>query len=97
MFIRAGGSGFIAAHVLDALLHRGHSVVTTVRSEEKARKIRDSHPDVPKDKLDFVIVEDIAKLDGNYVAPNNCLAHPMATCSHNWLIGYKYKYIYIYV
>ncbi|EEH05051.1 ketoreductase [Histoplasma capsulatum G186AR] len=90
-----GGSGFIAAHVLDALLHRGHSVVTTVRSEEKARKIRDSHPDVPKDKLDFAIVEDIAKLDGNYVARNNCLAHPMATCSNNWLIGYKYIYIYI--
>ncbi|OJD28432.1 hypothetical protein ACJ73_00147 [Blastomyces percursus] len=58
-----GGSGFIAAHVLDTLLQRGHSVVTTVRSEEKARKIRDSHPNVPKDKLDFAIVEDIAKLD----------------------------------
>ncbi|PGH33177.1 hypothetical protein GX50_04019 [[Emmonsia] crescens] len=58
-----GGSGFIAAHVLDTLLQRGHSVVTTVRSEEKAQKIRDSHPNVPKDKLDFAIVEDIAKLD----------------------------------
>ncbi|KLJ13171.1 dihydroflavonol-4-reductase [Blastomyces silverae] len=57
------GSGFIAAHVLDTLLQSGHSVVTTVRSEEKARKIRDSHPNVPKDKLDFAIVEDVAKLD----------------------------------
>ncbi|PGH08395.1 hypothetical protein GX51_01221 [Blastomyces parvus] len=58
-----GGSGFIAAHVLDLLLQRGHSVVTTVRSGDKARKIRDSHPNVPKEKLDFAIVEDIAKLD----------------------------------
>ncbi|KAK2753699.1 methylglyoxal reductase (NADPH-dependent) gre2 [Onygenales sp. PD_40] len=58
-----GGSGFIAAHVLDSLLARGHSVVTTVRSEEKAQKIREAHPNVPKDKLDFAIVEDIAKLD----------------------------------
>ncbi|KAK2796497.1 hypothetical protein FQN50_009542 [Emmonsiellopsis sp. PD_5] len=58
-----GGSGFIAAHVLDSLLARGHSVVTTVRSEEKAQKIREAHPNVPKDKLDFAIVEDIAKID----------------------------------
>ncbi|EAS36607.3 ketoreductase [Coccidioides immitis RS] len=58
-----GGSGFIAAHVLDTLLERGHSVVTTVRSEEKAQRIRDAHPGVPKAKLDFVIVPDIAKPD----------------------------------
>lgn len=58
-----GGSGFIAAHVLDTLLERGHSVVTTVRSQEKAQKIKEAHPDVPKEKLDFAIVEDIAKLD----------------------------------
>ncbi|CAF9921335.1 methylglyoxal reductase (NADPH-dependent) gre2 [Imshaugia aleurites] len=56
-----GGSGFIAAHVLDVLLDRGHSVVTTVRSNEKGQKILDNHPKVSKDKLDFVIVEDIAK------------------------------------
>lgn len=58
---QTGGSGFIAAHVLDVLLGRGHSVVTTVRSAEKGQKILDNHPKVPKDKLDFVIVEDIAK------------------------------------
>ncbi|CAF9905209.1 MAG: methylglyoxal reductase (NADPH-dependent) gre2 [Alectoria fallacina] len=56
-----GGSGFIAAHVLDVLLERGHSVVTTVRSTEKGEKILDNHPKVSKDRLDFVIVEDIAK------------------------------------
>lgn len=56
-----GGSGFIAAHVLDYLLQHGHSVVTTVRSQEKADKIKEAHPDVGKDKLDFSIVEDIAQ------------------------------------
>ncbi|KAG8626529.1 hypothetical protein KVT40_005474 [Elsinoe batatas] len=55
-----GGSGFIAAHVLDILLEHGHSVVTTVRSQEKADKIKQAHPNVGKDKLDFSIVEDIA-------------------------------------
>lgn len=37
-----------------------HSVVTTVRSQEKADKIKEAHPQVGKDKLDFAIVEDIA-------------------------------------
>jgi len=56
-----GGSGFIAAHVLDILLERGHSVVTTVRSQEKANKIKDAHAKYGQDKLDFAIVEDIAQ------------------------------------
>ncbi|KAM5441269.1 Glycine-rich RNA-binding protein 2, mitochondrial [Microsporum ferrugineum] len=56
-----GGSGFIAAHVLDTLLERGHSVVTTVRSQEKGQRILSAHPHVGKDRLDFVVVEDIAQ------------------------------------
>nr|ANM86580.1 putative reductase [Cladonia uncialis subsp. uncialis]AUW31363.1 putative reductase [Cladonia uncialis subsp. uncialis] len=55
------GSGFIAAHILDILLARGHSVVTTVRSLEKVQAIKDAHPKFDKDKLDFAIVEDIAQ------------------------------------
>jgi len=35
--------------------------VTTVRSEAKAQKIKDAHPNVPKSKLDFAIVPDIAQ------------------------------------
>ncbi|KAK2737969.1 methylglyoxal reductase (NADPH-dependent) gre2 [Myotisia sp. PD_48] len=58
-----GGSGFIAAHVLDALLERGHSVVTTVRSEAKAVRIRDAHQGIGKSRLDFAIVPDIAQPD----------------------------------
>jgi nucleoside-diphosphate-sugar epimerase len=34
--------------------------VTSVRSEKKGLEIRNAHPDISKDKLDFVIVEDIA-------------------------------------
>ncbi|KAI9837155.1 MAG: methylglyoxal reductase (NADPH-dependent) gre2 [Sclerophora amabilis] len=56
-----GGSGFIAAHVLEYLLQHGHSVVTTVRTTEKAQKIKEAHPNIGKDKLDFALVEDIAK------------------------------------
>ncbi|KAL8948740.1 MAG: hypothetical protein Q9222_005093, partial [Ikaeria aurantiellina] len=56
-----GGSGFIAIHVLEALLTQGHSVVTSVRSEQKAQMIRDTFPNYSKDKLDFAIVPDIAQ------------------------------------
>lgn len=56
-----GGSGFIAAHVLDILLDHGHSVVTTVRSQEKANKIKEAHPNVSEKQLSFAIVEDIAQ------------------------------------
>ncbi|KAG9529139.1 NAD(P)-binding protein, partial [Aureobasidium melanogenum] len=55
------GSGFIAAHVLDILLEHGHSVVTTVRSQEKANKIKEAHPNVSEKQLSFAIVEDIAQ------------------------------------
>lgn len=56
-----GGSGFIAAHCVDYLLQGGHSVVFTVRSNEKGEKILSNHPKVGKDKLSYVIVEDIAQ------------------------------------
>lgn len=36
-------------------------MVTTVRSQGKAEKIKEAYPDTPKDKLDFAFVEDIAK------------------------------------
>lgn len=59
-----GGSGFIAAHTLDVLLSHGHSVVTTVRSQEKADKIKEENQTyVDQGKLDFAIVPDIAQPD----------------------------------
>ncbi|KAK0112804.1 methylglyoxal reductase (NADPH-dependent) gre2 [Cadophora gregata] len=56
-----GGSGFIAAHVLESLLAHGYSVVTTVRSAQKGQQILDSYKQYGKDKLDYAIVEDISK------------------------------------
>ncbi|KPI39641.1 putative NADPH-dependent methylglyoxal GRP2 [Cyphellophora attinorum] len=57
----SGGSGFIAAHVIEALLKNKHSVVFTVRSDEKGQKILSNHPNSPKDQLSYVIVKDIAQ------------------------------------
>lgn len=57
-----GGSGFIAAHILEQLLQQGHSVVTTVRSEDKAQKIREAYKDAGE-RLDIAIVPDIARED----------------------------------
>lgn len=54
-------SGFIAAHILDQLLSEGHSVVTSVRSQEKGENIKKHHPDAGIDQLDYVVVEDIAQ------------------------------------
>jgi Nucleoside-diphosphate-sugar epimerases len=59
-----GGSGFIAAHVLETLLARGHSVVTTVRSQTKADAIQQNHPEANNDRLSFAIVEDMAQPNG---------------------------------
>ncbi|KAJ5668364.1 NAD(P)-binding protein [Penicillium maclennaniae] len=59
-----GGSGFIAAHVLEVLLARGHSVVTTVRSRSKADAVKRAHPDIKDYRLSFAIVEDIAVPNG---------------------------------
>ncbi|KAF7556165.1 hypothetical protein G7Z17_g1611 [Cylindrodendrum hubeiense] len=58
-----GGSGFIATHILRALLEAGHSVVTTVRSNDKAENIRKAYPNLGADRLDFAIVSDVARLD----------------------------------
>ncbi|VUC31102.1 unnamed protein product [Clonostachys rosea] len=57
-----GGSGFIAAHVLNALLHRGYTVVTTVRSKEKGDQILAAHTDVvAQSRLTYAIVSDISQ------------------------------------
>ncbi|KAF7557537.1 hypothetical protein G7Z17_g537 [Cylindrodendrum hubeiense] len=55
-----GGSGFVAGHVIDVLLKRGHSVIATVRSEDKAKAIRATYEDAPQGSLDFIVVPDIA-------------------------------------
>ncbi|KAK7427510.1 methylglyoxal reductase (NADPH-dependent) gre2 [Neonectria magnoliae] len=52
----------LTAHVLEQLLEKDYSVVTTVRSEDKVQKIREAHKDrVEAGKLKVVIVPDIAQ------------------------------------
>lgn len=52
------------AHILEQLLAKNHTVITTVRSEEKAQKIRDAHPSsVQQGHLTVAVVPDIAQLD----------------------------------
>ena len=45
--------------------------MTTVRSRDKADQIKHRYPDFAKDKLDFVIVEDIAQLEGETPGKND--------------------------
>ncbi|KAH8657918.1 hypothetical protein BX600DRAFT_468383 [Xylariales sp. PMI_506] len=56
-----GGNGFIAAHVLNVLLERGHTVVTTVRSAVKGDQILASYSSIPAGKLSYVVVDNIIK------------------------------------
>ncbi|KAI1177835.1 hypothetical protein F4777DRAFT_166405 [Nemania sp. FL0916] len=59
---KLGGSGFIASHVLDALLDAGFQVVVTARSKEKGERIVDS---VQPRQVGYVVVDDIAQ-DGAF-------------------------------
>ncbi|KAK3312527.1 hypothetical protein B0H66DRAFT_400341 [Apodospora peruviana] len=57
-----GGSGFIAAHVLDCLLDHGFDVVVTARSDEKGQRIVKSIDNADgKKQASYVVVGDIAK------------------------------------
>jgi nucleoside-diphosphate-sugar epimerase len=49
------------AHILEQLVERGHEVVTTVRSEDKAQPIRDAYKG--RGKVEVVIVPDSAQED----------------------------------
>lgn len=57
-----GASGFVAAEVLDVLVERGHHVVATVRTEEKADWIRQQYPD-SSEKVEIKYVKDIQAPD----------------------------------
>jgi NADPH:quinone reductase-like Zn-dependent oxidoreductase len=59
-----GGSGFVAAHVLNAFLSRGYNVRTTVRSEQTAEKVKKSHTKYLS-QLSFAIVPDVATPGGH--------------------------------
>jgi NAD(P)-dependent dehydrogenase (short-subunit alcohol dehydrogenase family) len=53
-----GGSGYVAAAILNAFLEHGYKVKTTVRNEASANKIKKSHSKY-LDQLSFAIVKDV--------------------------------------
>jgi len=55
-----GANGFIATHVLIRFLQAGHTVVGTVRSNEKAEEALRTIPEDLRSKVKFAIVPDIA-------------------------------------
>jgi uncharacterized protein YbjT (DUF2867 family) len=59
-----GGSGFVAAHVLNSFLSRGYNVRTTVRNEEAAEKVKKSHSKYLT-QLSFAIVPDVQTPGGH--------------------------------
>ncbi|OAA55812.1 NAD dependent epimerase [Niveomyces insectorum RCEF 264] len=60
-----GGSGFIAGHVLRQLFadKTPYRVVATVRSPEKAAPIHAAYPDLGPDRLQTVLVPEVARAD----------------------------------
>lgn len=56
-----GANGYVAAWVLKDLLDNGFSVRGTVRSESKAKYLREYFKAF-EDKLELVVVEDIMKV-----------------------------------
>ncbi|TQV98040.1 hypothetical protein V2A60_006260 [Cordyceps javanica] len=80
-----GGSGFIAAHILEDLLAKGHTVITTVRTQAKADTIAAAYPDlVAGGRLTVVPVGDIAvptAFDGVLAAHGSGLTAVLHTAS----------------
>ncbi|KAI9733985.1 MAG: hypothetical protein M1834_002642 [Cirrosporium novae-zelandiae] len=58
LILITGASGFVAAHVLNEFLSAGYKVRGTVRSENSANQVRQSHAKYA-DRLSFAIVPDI--------------------------------------
>lgn len=63
LILLTGASGFVAAHVLNSLLHHGYDVRGTVRSEAAADRVRKTHGHLiggKQSRLTFAIVADVA-------------------------------------
>ena len=63
-----GANGYIAVWVVKYLLEKGYSVRGTVRSESKAKHLRDLFSKYA-DKFELVIVPDITKVRPRTIAP----------------------------
>ncbi|KAH7112060.1 hypothetical protein EDB81DRAFT_829083 [Dactylonectria macrodidyma] len=53
-----GGNGFVASHILDALLNHGHSVTITVRSREKGNQVLTRYKNTTKAEIAVCVIPD---------------------------------------
>lgn len=60
-----GATGYVGQWVLRVLLDRGHTARVVVRSEGKAKEVRDAFVG-DEAKLEFVVVEDLTKVSRCY-------------------------------
>ncbi|KAL7266768.1 methylglyoxal reductase (NADPH-dependent) gre2 [Rhizina undulata] len=65
LILLTGASGFVAGHVLNSLLDSGYRVRCTVRSKAKFDEILRARGNKDVDRLEYVIVQDIAQ-DGAF-------------------------------
>lgn len=56
-----GATGYVGQWVLRSVLDRGHTARVVVRSEGKAKAVKDVFPD-DVSKLDFAVIQDISKV-----------------------------------
>lgn len=59
-----GANGFVAIHIVEALLKKGYSVRATIRSESKGTHLKNVFAKYG-DKLELVIVPNITKVSRN--------------------------------
>jgi nucleoside-diphosphate-sugar epimerase len=55
------GNGFIAEHIILQLLEKGHNIVATVRTKEKAQKVITGLPETLATRISFHVVEDVGQ------------------------------------
>ncbi|KAH7202695.1 uncharacterized protein BKA55DRAFT_587751 [Fusarium redolens] len=53
-----GGNGFVASHILDALLSNGHSITITVRSKEKGDQVLARYKNTTKAEIAVCVIPD---------------------------------------
>jgi short-subunit dehydrogenase len=62
VLITGAGSGFGRGAAVE-LARRGHKVVATVQTDEQAKELAATHPELTVEKLDIAVPRDVAKID----------------------------------
>jgi NAD(P)-dependent dehydrogenase (short-subunit alcohol dehydrogenase family) len=62
VLITGAGSGFGRGAAVE-LARRGHKVIATVETDEQAKELAATHPELTVEKLDITVPRDVAKVD----------------------------------